>query len=412
MPPERSEPINGQRSALIAGQRDALITGIGLVSCLGEGADAHWAALDAPDGFSPVVDTARFAPWLVHPMVPLELDRQIPKRGDQRQMEPWQRIGVYAAGLALEAAGVKGNAELLGRMDMIVAAGGGERDYAADAAILSALPAAAHPGTLLNERLMSDLRPTLFLAQLSNLLAGNISLVHGVVGSSRTLMGDEACGADAVRVACARIAAGQGDLVLVGGSYNAERPDVLLHYEMGGLNRKAPFAGIWARQGSGGGLVLGSVGCFLVIESRAHAASRGALPLARIAGVATDRCRRQPGQATANAARQLSEVAAVLEPGAAAVLSGASGAPGPTAEERAWLRGLGLPVRALATALGHSLEPGFPAGLALAALAVGRGRLFAPLEPDEAPMAAPLRQALVTGWGHWRGEALALVTPA
>ena len=46
---------------------------------------------------------------------------------------------------------------------------------------------------------MSDLRPTLFLAQLSNLLAGNISIVHGVTGSSRTFMGEEAAGVDAVR---------------------------------------------------------------------------------------------------------------------------------------------------------------------------------------------------------------------
>ena len=38
---------------------------------------------------------------------------------------------------------------------------------------------------------MNDLRPTLFLAQLSNLLAGNISIVHGVTGSSRTFMGEE-----------------------------------------------------------------------------------------------------------------------------------------------------------------------------------------------------------------------------
>ncbi len=83
---------------------------------------------------------------------------------------------------------------------MIVAAGGGERDYAVDAAILSALPSAADPGTFLNEHLLSDLRPTLFLAQLSNLLAGNISIVHGVVGSSRTFMGEEAAGTDAVRI--------------------------------------------------------------------------------------------------------------------------------------------------------------------------------------------------------------------
>ena len=31
--------------------RDALITGIGLVSCLGDGVAAHWAALNKPAGF-------------------------------------------------------------------------------------------------------------------------------------------------------------------------------------------------------------------------------------------------------------------------------------------------------------------------------------------------------------------------
>ena len=64
----------------LAADRDALITGIGLISCLGEGPAATWAALDAPGGFQPVLDTARFAPFPVHPMVPLELERQIPRR--------------------------------------------------------------------------------------------------------------------------------------------------------------------------------------------------------------------------------------------------------------------------------------------------------------------------------------------
>src|SRR5260370_11193525 len=104
-------------------------------------------------------------------------------------MERWQRIGTYAAGLALADAGVKGNAELLARMDMIVAAGGGERDVAVGSAILTNKPKAANPEAFLNERLMSDLRPTLFLAQLSNLLAGNISILHRVTRASRTFIG-------------------------------------------------------------------------------------------------------------------------------------------------------------------------------------------------------------------------------
>jgi 3-oxoacyl-[acyl-carrier-protein] synthase II len=410
----------------VAADRDALITGIGLVSCLGEGPDAHWAALDAPGGFAPVVDSARFAPWPVHPMLRLDLDKQIPRRGDQRQMEAWQRIGVHAAGLALDAAGVKGNADLLRRMDMIVAAGGGERDYAADEGILAAMRHAADPGALLNERLLADLRPTLFLAQLSNLLAGNISLVHGVVGSSRTFMGEEAAGTDAVRTACARIAAGQGDLFLVGGSFNAERADTLMIHEAGGVlwkqpsaldaqanpeaGAQPPFAAVWQRQASGGGMVLGSVGCFLVIESRAHAAARGATPIARIAAIATDRCRRRPGESTVIAEAQLAALRPEFQRDGAAVISGASGAATPTAEEAAFLRNLGLPVRAAGTALGHSLEAAFPASLALAATAVARGRLFAPLEAAEVPMPRELRQAVVTSWGLWRGEAMALVT--
>jgi 3-oxoacyl-[acyl-carrier-protein] synthase II len=390
--------------------RDAVITGIGLVSCLGEGQDAHWAALNAPGGFQPVTVAGPLREYPVHPTPKLELSRQIPKHGDQRQMEPWQRIGTYAAGLALDAAGVKGVAELLARTDLIVAAGGGERDYAVDAAILSALPASNEPEVLLNERLLGDLRPTLFLAQLSNLLAGNISIVHGVIGSSRTFMGEEASGADAVRIACARIAAGQAELCLVGSSYNAERPDAQLHYLMGGKLHRGPFTGIWNRAA---GLILGSVGCFLVIESREHAHARGAQPIAHIAAIATDRCSRAPNAARAIAEQQLAGMRQHLQPGATAVFSANAGVAPAMSEEAQFLAGLDMPVRGVANALGHSIEAAFPAALALAAMALQRQELFAPLQdhPLEAPMQAPLASALVTGWGHWRGEAMAVSTP-
>src|SRR5262245_14897177 len=276
-------------------QREAWITGIGIVSCLGEGADAHWQGLSERRSN---VDATTFPPYLVHPIAPLDLDKQIPKKGDQRQMEAWQRIGTYAAGLALADAGVKGNAELLARMDMIVAAGGGERDYAVDAAILTDRSKAADPAAFLNERLMGDLRPTLFLAQLSNLLAGNISIVHNVTGSSRTFMGEEAAGVDAVRIALARINAGQSELALVGGSHNGEREDLLLLYDAGGHMLRGGFKPVWERAAAGG-MALGSLGAFLVLEARSHAEARQARPLARLAGVMSDRTSRPAGAVTA-----------------------------------------------------------------------------------------------------------------
>jgi 3-oxoacyl-[acyl-carrier-protein] synthase II len=385
--------------------REIWITGIGLVSCLGEGPDAHWQKLN--DGAAPT-DNNAFAPYIVHRIAPLDLDKQIPKKGDQRQMEPWQRIGTYAAGLALDSAGVKGKPELLSRMDMIVAAGGGERDAKVDIAVAAGVNKAAKPEAYVNERLMNDLRPTLFLAQLSNLLAGNISIVHNVTGSSRTFMGEEQAGVDAVRVAHARIAAGQSDLALVGGAYNAERWEVVLHYAMGRCLAHGEHAGVWEHSG----MELGTLGAFLVLEEKGHAEARGAKPFARLAAVASDYVRRVPGAVTASLDKMFGGIASKLDASRAAVISGATGVAAPTAEERAFLAQHGdLAVRATATHVGHGLEPQFPANIALAAIALRQGKLFLPCDRAgvERAMDGPLAQVVVTSIGHWRGEGLALV---
>src|SRR6267142_2672576 len=124
------------RRSLMAEGRETWISGIGIVSCLGEGLDAHWQGLNAPP---PAADATSFAPYIVHRIVPL----------------------------ALDSAGVKGKTELLSRMDMIVAAGGGERDAQVDLNVAAGVDKAAKAEAFVNERLMNDLRPTLFLAQRS-----------------------------------------------------------------------------------------------------------------------------------------------------------------------------------------------------------------------------------------------------
>jgi len=383
------------------------ITGIGLATSLGEGLDATWDALGAR---RINVDEKNFAPYIVHPWAPVNLDTQIPKKGDQRQMEAWQRIGTYAAGLALDSAGVKGNKEILGRMDMIVAAGGGERDLAVDSNILSADAKGNSAPGFLNERLMNDLRPTLFLAQLSNLLAGNIAIVHGVTGSSRTFMGEEAAGVDAARIALARIAAGQSDIALIGGSQNGERKDLLVLYEFGDFNLKDRFVPVWARQGHAG-FALGSAGAFLVIESKAHAQARGAKPYARLTNVVADLAhRKQPGEVTATLERLWSKLGKL--DGQGAIITGATGAEPVTSEERAFLAGhRDFAVRASGTMFGHTMETQFPLGIGLAALSIARGALFPPNDPTglEVEMSGPPSQIVVIGAGHWRGEGMALV---
>jgi 3-oxoacyl-[acyl-carrier-protein] synthase II len=84
--------------------RAVVVTGIGLVSSLGEG----WSRISRRLPPDPAADRPeRFAPYPGPSHAAIEWDRQIAKKSDQRQMEPWQRLGVYTAGLALEAAGLK-----------------------------------------------------------------------------------------------------------------------------------------------------------------------------------------------------------------------------------------------------------------------------------------------------------------
>jgi len=142
-------------------------------------------------------------------------------------------------------------------------------------------------------------------------------------------------------------------------------------------------------------MILGSGACFLVLESREHAASRGVKPLAAIAGVASDRSRRKPGSV------ELSLYALAGQLGARpdAVISGATGIKGITEEEQAVLRDIapGAAVHATGDLVGHTMEAQAPTGVALAAGLIARGEAG---------------EALVTSVGHWRGEGALRLTRA
>ena len=171
----------------------------------------------------------------MHPLAPINFDAQIPKKGDQRQMEAWQRIGIYAAGLALDSAGIKGKPEILSHMDMIVAAGGGERDLAVDTAILSGLPQAenpaAYPQRTADERpapdfvsgaaLQSARRQYLDRARRDRLLAH----LHGRGNRPASMRCGWRSRASPPGRATSRWSAAR---------YNGERPDLLMLYEFSG----------------------------------------------------------------------------------------------------------------------------------------------------------------------------------
>jgi 3-oxoacyl-[acyl-carrier-protein] synthase II len=127
-------------------QREVWITGRGLISALGEGSEAHWSSLQAAEHWRAAADEKSFAPFPVHPIGALDLDRFIPRKGDQRAMGPLMHYAVAATGLALQEAGLAGDAAFLARTDLIVAGPGGERDLAVDEQILAGIDQAPDPG--------------------------------------------------------------------------------------------------------------------------------------------------------------------------------------------------------------------------------------------------------------------------
>lgn len=399
------------------GNRDVLITGVGLVSSLGVDTQAHVAHLSG-GSCRHVVNEQRFAPYSVHPLPALDFAAQIPKKGDLKQMETWQRIGVYAAGLALQDAGIAGRPELLDRTHLVVAAGSGERDIAVDCEVLHRLAEGGDSTLLAKQVLPSALRPTLFLAQLSNMLAGNISIVHGIKASSRTFMGEEMAGLAAVENSWRRIAAGQADVIVVGGALNGEREDLLLGFELGHNLWRGPYVPVWERRDAGGGMILGSLGAFIVLEARSHAEARQATPYARIVEVATNHVGRGAGELTQSLIGLFEGMRAQALQGPLPILSGASGVEPATSEETAFLdylpaRAIEPVVRAYGSALGHGVEAHVSAGLALASLAIRCGCLPAQRGGGmERPFAGAVDRVLLTGVGHWLGEGMALVETA
>ena len=397
-------------------QSEVWITGIGLVSSLGEGLDDHWSQLATGKTPAASVDTEDQAPYPVHPIVDFDIAAQIPKRSDQRQMGKWQHLGTYAAGLALDDAGISHNPDLLAATNMIVAAGGGERDLEVDADIMEKIAGVDNYGPVLNEALNTELRPTLFLAQLSNLMAGNISIVHGVTDSSRTFMGEESAGVTALETAVAQIRHGQGNLFLVGGAYIAERADMTMLMEFGHTLWQGEHESVWNRESTDGGMIMGSAGAFLILESRQHAESRGVKPYAKVDGIVSDRCTRQPGAARKNADKLFGQLSNEIPVGPLPVLSGCCGVQPQLSEEYDFLKslnehGIDAAVRGVTTILGNTLEAQLPVSFALASLAISRGKFFDPFDESgfEKEFTDIPKHVLLSTWGHWRGECLALI---
>ena len=218
----------------------------------------------------------------------------------------------------------------------------------------------------------------------------------------------------AIRDAVARISHGQSSHLLVGGGYNAERVDLFLNIELGRYLARDTAAPVQERLEAGGGMIPGSAGAFLVLESAEHARARGARPYARITAVASDLGNRTEKETAARFTRMIDKLSLDRD-SRPAILSGASGQDDITRWELDALRsrfGMEAAIRSYTSMIGNPIEANFPFGLALAAMALKNGHFYEPFEAAEKPVKIPPTSILVSTAGHYRGEGMAMVETA
>jgi 3-oxoacyl-[acyl-carrier-protein] synthase II len=391
------------------------ITGCGLVSPLGGTEDECWARLES--GASTATRHPRYG-YAHHPVVGFDPAAFVQRRADIRQMGDLMLYSTAAATKALKHADLAPGSAAIEKLQICIAADGGERDVAADEVAIKAALGAADPAPALNEQLMNA-RPSHFLTQLPNLIPSNICIVNGVSAPSRTLMGTEATSVEALRDAVSRIDAGQGDLFLVGSSRNSDDIGGALALAADGRMSHDPIENVWAE--TNGGFSVAGGGAFLVVESATHAKGRGARPLARITAVEQSFA---PRDGTTTAERRLLarwQHAVKSAPASLGVISGISGQGEHARRERNFLGGIQaagtrVSARAPARVQGHAVEAAFFTNVILAVMCLGRRRLFATLEPSEplerVALEGALDRVLVTSWGSTSAEGFAQLEAA
>jgi 3-oxoacyl-[acyl-carrier-protein] synthase II len=239
----------------------AFIAGVGFVL-----PEIHWTGAAAEDqAVRALAPSFAGVPLACRDAAEPDFERQIPKPGDRRAMGRQFLFGAYAAGEALAEAGLD-DLEARRSTGIFVATRLGERSEDVDAKIFADCTTDPEAEARRNHLLMTSLRPTLFLAQIPNLLAGNIAMVHDVKGESRTFIGEEMAGVNALHMGVSSLVAGRLPRVLVGGALNASR-ESLLRWN----------AAAFTPEGAAGGrpAPLATASAFLLLESEAAHRDRG-----------------------------------------------------------------------------------------------------------------------------------------
>lgn len=435
-----AEPLFGATAQV----NNVVVTGFGSVSSVGVKTEQIWAALGqgrgAPDqgAFdqgasgqketrSQFFDTSLAAPYICHPACPVDAAEYIESKTTRHLLGLGQLHAIVAVDEALQSAGYEKDSDGLRHAALILACGEGNRDDKKDAAMAAASlgQSGAELDQLLNQH-FSRCRPGTFLAGLPNLNSHHVAAHFNLQGESITCTGDELAGMNALKLACRKIANGDVDTVIVGGTSYGTKRYLLEYAALQGKLCNSPFKEVWFREDEQ--LCVGTGAAFLVLESQRHACARHAPNLFHIKAGSLASCNRSIDFAAESglldsATAQLGALLSMAQGSSSAVISSSCGNGALSRAELAVLDRVQrasdcpLALRSATNYTGALSEAALPFGLVLACMSLFKGELCAPFNRQSelecnggvGERETILTSILVNCWGADMGEASILL---
>lgn len=263
--------------------KKVLITGIGLITAIGNGKDATWAAVKAGTPgvgritkFDPSRCTAQIAAE-VHGFNEYALASGFIDKKSMRHQALFSQYAVVAAGEAWKDAGFTAEARPdPDRVGTLFGCG------------IGGLEVTEEGFRTLFERGPDRLSPLAIPGLIANEAAGNVAIALGAKGPAQVVVTACASSTDALGFALDMIRAGRADVMIAGGT-----EAVVMEFTVGGFMKEkalstkfndTPEKACRPFNADRDGFVMGEGAAVLILESEEHAKARGAKAYAELAG--------------------------------------------------------------------------------------------------------------------------------
>ena len=257
-------------------KRRVVVTGMGAITPIGNSVDSFWGSVkQGKIGFGKIsyFDASEYKCKLAAEVKDFNAENYMDKKS-ARRMEQFCQFAVAAAKEAIEDAGIDMEKEDAFRVGCAVGSG------------IGSIQAMEREHTRLVEKGPSKISPLFVPLMISNMAAGNVSIIFGLKGKNINVVTACATGTNSIGEAFRTIQYGDADIMLAGGTESSITP-----LGVGG------FAALTALSTSEdparcsipfdkdrNGFVMGEGSGIVVLEELEHAKARGAKIYAEVAG--------------------------------------------------------------------------------------------------------------------------------